>query len=416
MTEPTNVVPLRPRPAPKSRSARLTLTAKRIADLKPGVDTRGRPARSRLADASVPGLWLNCSAAGAKSFLVRGRIGSGRNAPVVDIRLGDAAVLPLHEARAEAAALLVRMRGGEDPRRNGERDITVDNLIDRFVERQESRGVATVGGIEHYLRRTVERFAATPAADVTKAEWAAAIAKIERASGPEAGRAARIYVKAMMRWADEAGLVENSPALRLQAPRLSKAAAAEKRARAQSRWTLRREDWPAFWKVTGTLGDGVFAGYLRALMLTGLRRSEASSSVWSDIGDDVWLIPGTRRKNGLDHVVPVGPLLRRVLEGLPGGGPGQLVFPGRGGPITGWSKRIEAVQEAMGQPVALHGLRRGYRTALTELGGDHDLAELMVGHARRGLAGTYDVSQRLEERRAMQYRLEAATADAVDGR
>ena len=58
MNEQTNVVPLRP-PRPR-QSPRVALTSKRIADLRPAPDGK----RARIADSTVPGLWVNCAPGG----------------------------------------------------------------------------------------------------------------------------------------------------------------------------------------------------------------------------------------------------------------------------------------------------------------------------------------------------------------
>ena len=70
-----NVVPF-PEPKPRRhRAERIALTTKRIADILP----TGK--RQRIPDATVPGLHLVVTPAGAKSFVVRGRLGRGGDAP-----------------------------------------------------------------------------------------------------------------------------------------------------------------------------------------------------------------------------------------------------------------------------------------------------------------------------------------------
>ena len=417
MARQANVVPFRHTlPARPSRSNRVALTSKRVADATPDIGPEGQPKRTRIADDTVRGLSLSISSRGAKSWVARGRLGKGRDRPVIDINLGPVDAVPLSEARERARTILVRLRAGEDPRQEAAEDITVRELVETFIDHQRNRGVVSILRIDDYLGRATRRLGAMPAGMVSRAQWAAGIAAIERRSGPEAARSARAHVKSMLRWADDQGLVENSPGLRLSTPDPSKRVMAARRARAEARWTLRRRDWSVFWAAAGSASDPIFAALLRALMLTGLRKSEAATAFWSDVDDGTWTVPGTRRKNGMNHRVHVGPLLRQVLDTLPGGSSSQLVFPGRGDrPISGWTQRIAPVSAVLRQPVSLHGLRRGYRTELAELGADVDLAERMIGHSRDRLVATYDRSDRWNERVALQHRFEAAVTEAVDG-
>ncbi len=71
--------------------------------------------------------------------------------------------------------------------------------------------------------------------------------------------------------------------------------------------------------------------------------------------------------------------------------------------MTGWSKRLRPIKEQMGEPrLAMHALRRGYRTGIRELGADTDLCEVMIGHSRRGLIARYDKSEMWEARQRLQ--------------
>ena len=82
--------------------------------------------------------------------------------------------------------------------------------------------------------------------------------------------------------------------------------------------------------------------------------------------------------------------------------------------ISGWSKRLKPVSVELGRAVQLHGLRRGYRTALSEFHVPNDIAEMMIGHHRQGLAAIYDQSELTEERRAAQLKLEHAWMEVID--
>ncbi|WP_299637039.1 hypothetical protein, partial [uncultured Ruegeria sp.] len=112
--------------------------------------------------------------------------------------------------------------------------------------------------------------------------------------------------------------------------------------------------------------------------------------------------------SGRPHQVYIGPLLQEVLRSIPTTD-SELVFPGRGGVVlSGWSKRLPRARRTIDLPVQLHGLRRGYRTALTELRTDRDVAELMVAHSREDLETRYDLSELSDLRREAQEKLEEA--------
>jgi integrase len=66
--------------------------------------------------------------------------------------------------------------------------------------------------------------------------------------------------------------------------------------------------------------------------------------------------------------------------------------------MSGWTQLVGGLCEAAAVEFTLHDLRRTFRTGLTNLGADFDLAELMLGHQRNDLVRRYDRSQRWNER------------------
>src|SRR5262249_39444319 len=55
--------------------------------------------------------------------------------------------------------------------------------------------------------------------------------------------------------------------------------------------------------------EGVFGQAIRLLVLSGTRRGECGSLVWSEIDDcldwRLWTLPAARAKNGREHVIPL---------------------------------------------------------------------------------------------------------------
>ena len=138
---------------------------------------------------------------------------------------------------------------------------------------------------------------------------------------------------------------------------------------------------------------------------------------WSEVADDIWSIPAERTKTGNEHRAPLGVLALDILEAQPRYAGTDLVFPGRGlRPLSGWTQILRPMKEALGdQKFAFHALRRSYRTGLTRIGVDFDLAELMIAHARSDLHRRYDHSDRWAERDAAQSKWEAYLANVTGG-
>ena len=116
-------------------------------------------------------------------------------------------------------------------------------------------------------------------------------------------------------------------------------------------------------------------------------------------------IPGARTKNHRAHAVPLAPTARHVVASAPKIDGCSFVFTTNGKtPVSGWSKtkaRLDAEMQVT--PWRLHDLRRTAVSGMGELNIRPDVIELCVNHisgSRSGVAGTYNRSELLPERRA----------------
>jgi integrase len=162
-----------------------------------------------------------------------------------------------------------------------------------------------------------------------------------------------------------------------------------------------------FWSACGEIG-GWFGTIFRLLLLTGQRLREVSDMRRSEIEGDLWRIPGSRTKNRRPHVVPLSPMAQKLIDAA---GDRQIVFSATGTTApSGFSqakRRLDAEMLAAnrGEPIpewVLHDLRRSAVTGMAELGVRTDVIELVVNHisgARAGVAGVYNKSELLDERR-----------------
>jgi integrase len=178
-----------------------------------------------------------------------------------------------------------------------------------------------------------------------------------------------------------------------------------------------------------------FAPLLRLLLLTGQRLDEVAGMTRGELSEDgaTWSLAGSRTKNKRAHVVPLPPLARELTAGAKGKpGAAGFIFTTTGrSPVSGWSRmkdRLDAAMLAIArkerpgvtiEPWRLHDLRRTAVTGMAELGVRPDVIELVVNHisgSRAGIAGVYNKSELLPERKAALERWAAHVAALVSGR
>jgi integrase len=60
--------------------------------------------------------------------------------------------------------------------------------------------------------------------------------------------------------------------------------------------------------------SGVYGAFLRFLLLTAVRRSEAAGLQWSELSGSLWTIPASRMKGKAEHVVPLSGAALAILD------------------------------------------------------------------------------------------------------
>jgi integrase len=178
--------------------------------------------------------------------------------------------------------------------------------------------------------------------------------------------------------------------------------------------------------------------FIRVLLLTGQREAEVAGMAWPELHleseEPRWELPGDRTKNKRPHIVPLAPAVVAILERRRAArreaagtaktpfqkalATSRFVFPstGRGQgktPISGFSDmkdrldgRVAALCKVLGRapppPWRFHNLRHTVTTHMREAGAAKDTVEAILNHvsgARAGVAGVYDRSALLPQRR-----------------
>ena len=140
----------------------------------------------------------------------------------------------------------------------------------------------------------------------------------------------------------------------------------------------------AIWDATS--GPDDFSAITRLLLLSGARANEIARLKGSEIYSDRLVLPSVRIKNDKQHVVPLTPTMRTILDGRPRRFGKEHVF----GPVergfSGWSECKRALDQRIRDagivmaPWVNHDLRRTLDTGLNELGVLPHIVEVCLGH------------------------------------
>jgi len=122
------------------------LTAARVRDAKAPepIEGTGRKTEITISDTDTPGLCLRVYSTGAKAYMVRYRVGSGRGAASRRHTIGATDRVSLGDARRTALRILSEVAQGHDPGADGRREAqrkTLAQALDLYGVDLERRGV-----------------------------------------------------------------------------------------------------------------------------------------------------------------------------------------------------------------------------------------------------------------------------------
>jgi integrase len=164
---------------------------------------------------------------------------------------------------------------------------------------------------------------------------------------------------------------------------------------------LTDDELRAIWRSAETL-NGPFGRYVRFLLLTGARRTEAAAMTWSELEGADWTLPAERNKTKLPLLRSLSPAALSLIGTKPDNA-GEFVFSFSGGasPLKGYAKLKTDLDAASGVTGwRLHDLRRSVRSLLSRIGVPSDHAERVLGHVIGGVRGVYDRHEYAEEKAA----------------
>jgi len=165
------------------------------------------------------------------------------------------------------------------------------------------------------------------------------------------------------------------------------------------------------WSALDETTPDAYVRIVRTLLLSACRRKEIGGLQWPELEDDIAIIPGSRTKPKIEHVLPVTPDIAGQIGERPEDS-GKFVFSTDDGysPFSGYSKAKKRLDRIITQkrkelglePMPswrLHDLRRTARSLMPRIGVSSDIAERVLGHVLPGVRGVYDRYEYLNEKR-----------------
>ena len=362
-----------------------------------------------IRDTEVKGFVLVVTPAGAKSYAVDYRVGSGRGSPKRRLTVGKhGSPWTPETARAEAKRLLAEVAAGRDPamaRQADRKAPTFDELIDLYLaegvgHKKASTLKADSGRIEHHLRPLLGKLRADriARADVERLRNAVTAGKTaqkiedgkKRPSGSMAtggkGVAGQCVtlVSALFAFAIERGLCTGNPA------RGVKKAPVRKLERFLSEAEIARLA-AALDAETERTGNPYPSAAIRLLLLTGCRRGEIVNLRWEHVDFDHECLRLPDSKTGA-KVVYLNAPARALLQDLPRMAGNARVIPGVKAESA--SAAIDnvwpAIREAAGlADVRLHDLRHSFASVGAAGGLSLPIIGALLGHKHATTTARY---------------------------
>jgi len=353
----------------------MRLTNKRIRDAKPD------QAETFLWDDDVPGLGVRIRPT-SKTYVLRYRIGRGRDASQRRSALGKCSVLSLSDARAMAREYLLEVAKGGDPfgQQQAKRTApTMADLFERYIS-DHARPHKKPRSIEEDLRlirlHLAPAFARRKVSEMTRDEidrWH----KSKKATPGAANRARALLSKAMnlaevWGWRPDGSnpvrnikpFKESEGAERFLSP-------AELRAMGEALRAYEAEG-----------GSPIAATAIRFLALTGARRSEALSLRWDWVDFEGGRLNLPESKTG-KKVITLNAAALALLADIPRMAHNPYVFPGEaaGGHLVDLKRPWKLVRERAGLAnVRLHDLRHSFASLGAAGGMGLPVIGALLGH------------------------------------
>lgn len=361
----------------------------------------------------VPGLHLQISPSGARSWLLRVVISGKRR----DVGLGSFAAVTLSKAREAARDLREDIRNGVDPvvQRQAARSAAAADKRKALTFEQCTAGfikahAAGWRNVKHgnQWRNTLETYAfpvvgSLLARDVELSHVLQILEPIWKTKTETAARL-RGRIESVLDWAAARGYREGLNPARWRGNLDKLLPRPAKVAKVQHHPAVPVSEMGAFMaRLHQQAGMGARA--LEFAILTAARSGEVRGATWAemDLRLGTWTVPSERMKAGREHRVPLSGAALELLKALPRVAGSDLVFPSQRGGGQLSDMTLSAVLRRMEVAAVPHGFRSTFRDWVSERTAyPGDMAEMALAHTiSNAVEAAYRRGDMFEKRRRL---------------
>jgi integrase len=391
---------------------KMKLTASAVGRLKlpPGKND------DLVFDSAIHGFAVRLREGGHRSYVFQYKHG-GRTRRLT---IGSATAVDFGAACRTAKTLYAQVRLGHDPAGEKEQaQRTAKETFEAIVtgqylphKRRELRP-QPYRDVERHLIRHAKPLHRLQLETISRRDIATCLASVRANVGRISANRTRTSLSGLFSWGMAEGRVESNPVVGT--------------IRVEEHSRERVLDFDELRLIWNALPDSDFGSIMKLLMLTGARANEIAGLRREELRDAAILLPGSRTKNGREHLIPLSALARAILTDhlQHKDEERRLVFGRRTGPFSGWSKCKLAldhrIAEIAGQSLphwTPHDLRRSLATHAAGIGIQPHIIEACLNHVsghKSGVAGIYNKATYEPEKRTALDRWAAHLLAVVEG-
>jgi integrase len=316
-----------------------------------------------------------------KTFIAEKKI----NGSTTRVTLGGYPELPVEVARKMAQEALVKMITGTNPNQekadNKVRTVTLEQVYEDF-KKSRSHKPKTIITYDGDMRRAYGDWLHLQLPSITKNMIEDRHMKISIESGKASANRCGRMLRSILNFAIGKYELSNGNAVLSENPfnRLSRTKQWHRVGRKTG--YLKPNQFPAFFRELDQVPNEVVADFIRFILFTGCRRSEAATLMWKhvNIPNRSFIIADPKNHNPIE--LPLTTYLMELILRRHSSKINDYVFPAysKSGHIEEPKKTIANLGKSIDHPFCLHDLRRTYVTIAESLDVSQYAVKALVNH------------------------------------